>query len=89
MLENHIFPPTWADQAFTREQHSPVCGPTVEIVDLSKTALDALGSMKGLMDTCVLTEAKNRVNNDVVHAFEQRSVKRVFRKRQTTLRAEV
>ena len=55
VLENQIFPLTRADQALTREQHNPVCGPTVEILALSKTAFDALGSLKGLMDTRMLT----------------------------------
>ena len=55
-LENHIFPLTWADQALTREQHSLVGGPTVEIMALSKTALDALGSLKGIVDKRVLSD---------------------------------
>ena len=55
MLENHIFPLTRTDQALTREQHSPACGPTVQIMVIIKTVWDASGSLKGPMDIRVLT----------------------------------
>ena len=57
MLENHIFPLTRADHSLAQEQHSPACGPMMDITTLSNTALDASGSLKGLMEIDILTDA--------------------------------
>ena len=77
VLENHIFPLTRANHALTREQHSPACGPTMDIMALSNTVLDALGSLKGLMDIRVLTYA-DRIETIKTHLVSNIEVSREF-----------
>ena len=60
-----------------REQHSSVCRPTVEIMALSKIALGALGLLKGLMDTCVLTDA-GQIKLVTTHLLSNKEVSSKF-----------
>ena len=77
VLENHIFPLKRTDQALTRKQHSPVCGPTGEIMVIIKTLRDALGSLKGPMDIRVRTE-NNQIETMKTHLVSNKEVSSKF-----------